>query len=338
MNSLFLDTLKKVPRERPPVWFMRQAGRAMPGYNRLREKYSFREIMETSELAARVTVEPLSELGVDAVILFSDILVIPEALGLEITYTNKGPVIEKTLTLGKDDRLRPNPDKLSPIYEAIRCTGERLPESIPLIGFCGGPLTLLYYMVEGTEGGTKTHAHKLARWFYAAPERTREVLSGITELSIAHASRQVEAGIRAFQMFETWAGLIPYPLYREIVLPLVIKIFDAVRKKNVPVIYFPRGMGLGILDLPLDRMDGLSVDWQAPMKQVVDTLGGKIALQGNLDPRILLDSKNLKTNLSPYLEVVRKCPHWICNLGHGVFPGTHRDTLRRIVDWIKNRN
>jgi uroporphyrinogen decarboxylase len=336
MNSIFLDTLQGKKRERPPVWFMRQAGRCLPNYNKLRKDYSFMELMENPQLASKVTLMPVEELGVDAAILFSDILVIPQALGMDLSFTDKGPRFETALKDVKkpESILQLKPNRLSHVYEAIEEIIKNKPENIPLIGFCGGPLTVLCYMIQGL--GTNHEFPDAVKLLEEREDTAHILLDMITEISITYALKQIEHGIEAFQLFETWAGLIPAHLYNKMVMPYVNKILTAVRKKNVPVIFFPRLMGNAISNITTEISDGISIDQHMSLNHIRTISDPNIVLQGNLDPECLFKSwDEIQTVLKEYGEFGRKDSKWIFNLGHGVMPDTSDKILKKVVDWVK---
>lgn len=337
MNSIFLDTLKGVKRERPPVWFMRQAGRVLPSYMKLRETYSFSELMLEPELAAKVTLLPVYDLGVDAAILFSDILVVPQAMGLKVEFTDKGPRFEKPL---KDvpnplKTLRPDTSFFDYIYKAIEIIQETKPDDVPLIGFCGAPLTVLCYMIQGL---SSNHEFPDAtKFIFEHPETTAKMVDMIVEVSEHYALKQIEHGVDTFQLFETHAGLIPYGMYKKIFLPAVEKIGKTVRATGTPFIFFPKGLGNGIKDMNVQISDAVSIDWQMDIADVRKQVGTELCLQGNLDPRMLLGSKEiLRKHLETYIEFGSKETRWIFNLGHGVLPSTPFENAKFAIDWVKS--
>jgi uroporphyrinogen decarboxylase len=337
MNNIFIDTLKGIKRERPPVWFMRQAGRVIPEYMKLREKYSFHELMNIPELAAEVTLQPVKLLGVDAAILFSDILVIPEAMGMNLVFTDHGPRFDTPLKDVKDPIgfLTPNPKKLQPVYDAIDAIMATKDSDTPLIGFCGSPLTTLFYMVQGISSDHQFPA--AVEMMYRDPETTNKLLETISDLSIDYALNQVKHGISAFQLFETHAGLVPYPLYNEMIMPHVRRILKAVKETGTPVIFFPKGLGAGMSALKGEDFDFVSVDWQMSIEDAKAMVGPEIGVQGNLDPRVLTTSKEaIKKELEKYLPFGSREHKWIFNLGHGILPNIPFDNVKFVVEWIKS--
>ncbi|MBP1617948.1 MAG: uroporphyrinogen decarboxylase [Bacteroidetes bacterium] len=337
MNSIFSDTINGIKTERPPVWFMRQAGRIIPSYRRLKEKYSFHELMQTPELAAEVTLQPVYELGVDAAILFSDILVIPEAMGMKLEFTDHGPRFAAPLKNVKEPLsvLHPNPDKLKHVYAAIDVIVSSRPENTPLIGFCGAPLTTFVYMVQGI---SSNHLFPAAvDLIYRDRETANQLLTAITDLSIEYALQQVKHGVSAFQLFDTHAGLLPYAVYNEMILPHVRRILKAVRETGTPVIFFPKGLGHGMSALHNESFDFVGVDWQMSIEDAKAMVGPEMGVQGNLDPRILTtDKETIRKALEAYLPFGSREHKWIFNLGHGVLPDTPFENVKFVVDWIKS--
>lgn len=339
-NSIFIDTLKGVKRERPPVWFMRQAGRVLPSYLELRKQHSFRELMLNPELAAEVTLLPVNDLGVDAAILFSDILIIPEALGMDLKFTDKGPVFDNPLQDARNQlsSLKADSSKLEHVYKALDIIKKQKPEDVALIGFCGAPFTTFCYMVEGNSANHNfSNAIKL---FYNDPKLSAQILEIITELSIEYATTQTEHGIDVFQLFETHAGLIPSEMYIERIMPFVNRITNAVRSKNTPVIFFPKGLGIGLAHINYDVADFVGIDWQYSLPEARALCDNKVGVQGNLDPRILaIDNKEiLEAELEKYKTFGQQNHNWIFNTGHGLSPDNKLENVKFVADWVKKTN
>lgn len=338
-KPILLKTLAGEPTSRPPFWFMRQAGRVLPSYLVMKEKYSFWEMMKNPDLGAQVTLLPITDLGTDAAILFSDILVIPYAMGMGLDFTDAGPVFETALINRKNplENLHPDPSRLQYIYDVITRINETKPKETPLIGFCGGPFTVLCYMLEGL--GRNAEFPEAIRYIYQNKKTTRILVDMITELSITYIRGQKAHGIDVFQLFETHAGLIPYTLYEELFMPSVRKIAAELRSLELPFIFFPKGAGAGIKNITPDDCDFLSIDWQTPLHLARQLVHPSIGLQGNIDPRLLLaDEATIETELNTYLEFGARNQNWILNLGHGFKPGIPYDNICFMVDWIKNAN
>ncbi len=337
MDSIFLKTIKGEKTNRPPVWFMRQAGRVLPSYLKLRKKHSFKDMMNSPKLAAEVTLLPVYDLGVDAAILFSDILVIPEAMGMQLDFTEKGPVFSAPL---KDQSnalkcLNPDSSKLEYIYENIKEIIRTRPKNIPLIGFCGSPLTTFCYMVQGL---SRDHTFPDAvKMLYKEKNTALKILDQITELSVIYAQNQIKAGIETFQLFETHAGLIPENLYMEIIFPFVKRIAKAVKETGTPFIYFPKGLGNGIEKVEPEFADFIGVDWQMPIEKARKLISPKIGLQGNLDPRLLLaDKETIQKELEKLIPFGKENTNWIFNFGHGFIPSIPFENAKFVTDWVKN--
>jgi uroporphyrinogen decarboxylase len=337
--SLFLDTLKGKTTSRPPVWFMRQAGRVLPSYNALKENYTFWELMRNPELAAKVTLLPVHDLGVDAAILFSDILVIPYAMGMGLDFTDAGPVFDNPLKNVTEPlkNLKPQPEKLNYIYQAIDKVIETRPNEVPLIGFCGAPLTTMCFMIQGL--GTKSNFADAEKFFFTNKALTKRVAEEVTELSITYALEQIKHGIAAFQLFDTHAGLVPFEYYKEVFMPSVKKIADAVRATGTPFIFFPKGIGTGLTDITFDLCDFVSVDWQTSIFTARKLVDKNVGLQGNLDPRVLYaDKETIISELEKFIPFAQQEQKWIFNLGHGFMPGIPVENVMLVMDWIKSAN
>lgn len=338
-NSILLDTINGQKTSRPPVWFMRQAGRVLPNYLKLREKHTFSELMNSPKLAAEVTLMPIYDLGVDAAILFSDILVIPAALGMNLNFTDSGPKFDVALKELSDPvaNLKPDASKLNYIYNAIDEIIRTKPEQVPLIGFCGAPFTTLCYMVQGLSSN-HTFPEAVAL-LYKDRKMTHKLLAAITELSVEYARHQVRHGISIFQIFETHAGLIPSDIYLEVMMPYVRQIARAVREEGCKVIFLPKGLGYGIKYIQPEDADFLSIDWQLPLQEARSLVHPEIGIQGNLDPRLLFsDQKTIQEKLETYVEFGSREQNWIFNLGHGFVPGIPFENARLVVDWVKRTN
>lgn len=336
-DSIFLNGINGIKTDRPPVWFMRQAGRVLPSYLKLREHYSFQELMQNPELTAQVTMLPIDDLDVDAAILFSDILVIPQALGMKLNFTDKGP---QFFTPIKDNHslihsLKSEPDTLNHIYQAIDIIKSRLKKDKSLIGFCGAPFTTFCYMIQGNS--VQHTFNDAIQFIYQNRKESIQLLEQITELSVEYAVQQVKHGIDAFQLFDTHAGLLPDELYLELMLPFVQRITSAVRRESCPVIFFPKGLGCGLKQLTFDIADVISIDWQTSLDEARLMIHPSIGIQGNLDPRILsIDDQHVVLNtLEKFKNFGRKNQHWIFNTGHGLMPDNRLENVRLTVEWIK---
>lgn len=335
MENLLTATLKGKTTERPPVWFKRQAGRILPSYMQMREKYGFKHMMDTPKLAAEVTLLPISDLGVDAAILFSDILVVPEALGMELSFNPK-PEFSTALkdTSNPLNFLQEKPEKLEHIYKTIEIVMKEKPSHVDLIGFCGAPLTTLCYMYQGFS--KKQNFPDLLPAIYKDKALFKKIIARITEMAIHYATKQIEAGVQAFEIFDTHAGIVPLDLYKELFLPAVKQITTAIRSLGVSTIYFPMGIGTGLSLMNHDIADCISIDWQTSIFDIRKFVGDEVVLQGNIDPRLLLSNEEIiRSEFQKYLEFGQKERKWIINLGHGMLPEIPMDNAKLLVDLIK---
>ncbi len=333
-SSLFLDACRGLPVERVPVWFMRQAGRSLPEYRAVRARAGMFEIVRDPDLAAEVTLQPVRRLGVDAAILFSDIVVPLVALGVGLELREgTGPVLDAPFR-GPDDlrrlrRLEPEAE-IPYVLDTVRLVTKEL--VVPLIGFAGAPFTLASYLVEG--GPSKTHARTKA-FMHSDPETWRRLLDALADVSLATLRAHVEAGASAVQVFDSWAGTLSPADYRRSVLPASRRIFAGLADLGVPRIHF--GVGTGeLLDLFAEAgADVVGVDWRVPLDRARQRLGPDVAVQGNLDPAVCLAPWPVVEGAArDVLQRNGGRPGHVFNLGHGVLPDTDPDTLRRVVDLV----
>lgn len=334
-KPILLKTLSGEATERPPVWFMRQAGRVLPSYLKIKEKYSFWQMMQNPDIGAEVTLLPLADLNVDAAILFSDILVIPYAMGMGLDFTDKGPQFDVPLVSVQDpvSLLKPNPQKLEYIYDVIDKIKETKPKDKPLIGFCGAPLTVLLYMLQGLS--RKSDFPDAVKFIYRNKKTTAKLIDAITDLSIVYIEEQIKHGIDVFQLFDTHSGLLPNKMYFDLFMPSIQKISKVLKDRNVPFIYFPKGLGYGIKEISPDLCDFMSIDWQFSIQDARKLVHPEIGLQGNLDPRILFGSQqDIEATLNTYLDFGRDNQNWIFNLGHGFMPGIPFENAKFLADWV----
>ena len=321
---------------RPPFWFMRQAGRVLPSYRKLKEKHSLWEMMNTPGTGADVTLLPVTDLGVDAAILFSDILMVPYAMGMGFEFTANGPVFSSPLAASNDPlaKLNPDPDKLSFVYKIISRVIDSKPSEIPLIGFCGAPLTVMCYMIQGL--GKKADFPEAVRFIYENRSVSTSIIDIVTDVSIEYIKGQIEHGIDVFQLFDTHAGLVPADLYDELFMPSIKKIARVVRDRKIPFIYFPKGIGAAIESVTPEICDYLSIDWQTDIEVARRLVHREIGLQGNLDPRLLYSSREeIAARLEKYISFGKSNQNWIFNLGHGFIKDTPYENAKFMADWIR---
>jgi uroporphyrinogen decarboxylase len=333
-----LEVLSGRRQEIPPVWFMRQAGRYLPEYRALRERAaSFLELCFTPELAAEITLQPVRRFGFDAAILFSDILVVPHALGRSVTFeAGEGPRLEP-LNASEINRLRSEADAgaLAPVYDAVRLVKQALPPRAALLGFCGAPWTVATYMIAGR--GTPDQAP--ARVFaYAQPDAFARLIDILLEVSSRYLVAQVEAGADAVQIFDTWAGVLPPREFQRWCIEPVRRIVDNVRREipDAKIIGFPRGAGT-LLPRYVDEVpvDAVSIDWAAEPSLVRKHVQSRVAVQGNLDPLVLLAGGDaLDRAVDDVLANFAGGP-FIFNLGHGILPQTPIAHVERTLARIR---
>ncbi|RAU82360.1 uroporphyrinogen decarboxylase [Pontibacter arcticus] len=334
-NDLLLRAAKGETVERTPVWLMRQAGRILPEYRAVRAKLSgFKELVETPELAAEVTIQPVDLLDVDAAIIFSDILVVPEAMGCTYEMIEKrGPIFPKTIRSAEDLktlRVADPHEHLHYVLDAIKVTKRALNGRVPLIGFAGAPWTILAYMVEGS--GSKTFSHARAM-LYTNPELAHQLLRMITDTTIAYLRAQVEAGANLIQIFDSWAGILSPAQYRAFALPYIAEICDAL--PEVPVTVFAKGAFFALEDLGKLNCQTIGLDWNTGIDFARQQVGPNKTLQGNLDPCLLYSSfDNIKKETIEMLKQFGPQRH-IANLGHGVYPDTDPEKVKCFIETVK---
>lgn len=335
MNDLFLKALRCQNSSRPPVWLMRQAGRYMQDYRKMREKHSFWEMVSEPELAKKVTLMPIKTFGMDAAILFSDILVIPNAMGSKVNFVDGvGPIFEKPLsTVQEVEKIRiPHvEDSLAHVFSTIRALREEL--RTPLIGFCGAPFTIASYMIEGK---SSKDFKKTKEFLFHEPKSFHALLDKITTFSIDYLLAQIKAGVQAVQIFDSWANVLSHSHFEECSSFYLKKIIEALQPTGIPLLFFCRGgLSFSSLIVPL-APQGISLDWTVNLRAAREVIPKTIALQGNLDPSLLLAPlKVLEQHVSASLKSMRGDPGYIFNLGHGVLPETPVDSVKFMIDQIK---
>ena len=335
-DSLFMKAAFSKETERPPIWMMRQAGRFMPEYWEIKNKYSFLEMCKTPELAADVTMLPVNLLDIDAAILFSDILVTAEAMGGDLSFTQGvGPRFANPVRNQADiDNLLPDVgDKLQYVADAIQLIQQRLNGKIPLIGFAGSPFTVMSYMVEG--GSSKDF--KLTKlMLHNQPEMAHQLLAKIAKVTAAYLNLQIAAGVNAVQIFDSWALALSWDDYKEFSHHYIKEIISNLNRKDIPVISFCKGSSVFAPIMAEAKPDVISIDWNADLLDVKNRLPQNIAVQGNLDPHILYaDKKVIKERILRLFERMRGQNGFICNLGHGIMPDIPFDNVKYAVEVVK---
>ncbi len=321
-NSLFLKACRGERVPRPPVWLMRQAGRYLPQYRAIRAGVDFLTLCKTPELASRVSLQPVDILGVDAAVIFSDILVLLEAMGLHIHFAkDHGPRIEHPLRSVSDIRRLHPPDiakDLRYVGEAIRLTSDTLrPRNIPVIGFAGAPFTLACYAIEGE---TSREFNKTKRFMNEDPKNFALLLAKLADGIALHLQGQIEAGASAVQIFDTWGGILSREDYLLFALPALQRAIDGVRRLGAPVILYVNGSTPHLEAMAETGADVLSVDWRLPLSEVRRRVGRKVALQGNLDPTVLYSNPRVIRQRTRAMFADHPGPGLIANLGHGILP------------------
>ncbi|MEU3096237.1 uroporphyrinogen decarboxylase [Streptomyces sp. NPDC006967] len=336
-DSAFLRACRREPVPHTPVWFMRQAGRSLPEYRKVREGIGMLDSCTRPDLVAEITLQPVRRHRVDAAIYFSDIVVPLKAIGIDLDIKpGIGPVVEQPIRTRADlGRLRDlTPEDVSYVTEAIGMLTRELGPT-PLIGFAGAPFTLASYLIEG--GPSRTYENAKAM-MYGDPELWADLLDRLAGITAAFLKVQIEAGASAVQLFDSWAGALAPADYRRSVLPASAKVFDAVAGYGVPRIHF--GVGTGELLKPMAEAgaDVVGVDWRVPMDEAARRVGPGKALQGNLDPTVLFaGTEAVETKAQEVLDAAAGLEGHIFNLGHGVMPSTDPDALTRLVEYVHTR-
>lgn len=337
-NDLFLRALKGEAVDRPPVWMMRQAGRYLPEYMEIRKKYDFFTRCETPELASEITLQPIRRYGMDAAILFCDILVVPQAMGIEVQMKEGiGPWIPHPIENEKDLNQIQMPDvkeSLNYVMEAIKMTKEKLENEIPLIGFAGSPWTIFCYVIQGS--GSKNF-QKAKKFCFTQPKLAHHLLQKITDVTIAYLKEKVKAGVDVVQLFDSWGGLLSpedYPVFSWSYLQQII---DSLQQE-APVIVFAKGCWYALEDMAKSGASALGVDWTISPKEARNRSGGKITLQGNFDPtRLYSPPSEIKELVHRMIRDFGK-DRYIVNLGHGILPDIPVENAGAFVEAVKEYN
>ncbi len=334
MKTTFLDACRCKPVEETPVWLMRQAGRYLPQYMAVRSRCTFLQLCKTPELAAEVTIQPVDFLGVDAAILFSDILTPVEPMGMRLDFV-PGPVFENPVGSMSDvKRLRiPHIEQDLPyVIETIKILRRELDGKVPLIGFGGAPFTLACYMVEGK--GSKDFA-RTKRMMYSAPDVFTALMEKVTTMSIEYLNAQIRGGAQCIQIFDTWGGMLSPADYAGYVLPHTSRLINGLDRVNTPVIHFVKGSA-GMLDV-VKRAGGdvIGLDWHLDLGRARDIIGGSMGVQGNLDPTVLYAPESvIEREVRRILDENAGRPGHIFNLGHGILPDIPPENARFMVDCV----
>ncbi len=342
-NDRFIRALLRQPVDRTPVWIMRQAGRYLPEYRQLREKVpNFMAFCKTPELACEATLQPLRRFPLDAAIIFSDILTIPDAMGVDLHIApTVGPVIRNPVRSAQDVNRLQMPaveEALSYLFDAIRLTVKALDHRVPLIGFAGSPWTLACYMTEGQSSKTFLTARAM---LYQQPDVFHTLLQKLTTLTIAYLNAQIKAGADVVMLFDTWGGLLTPSLYRQFSLDYLSQIAaEVVRQKNgrkIPLIFFTKNGGQWLESIANSGCDAVGLDWTTDIGQARRRVGDRVALQGNLDPAILLSNpESISTAAVDILKSYGQGFGHVFNLGHGIDPSTPIENVAALVEAVQN--
>jgi uroporphyrinogen decarboxylase len=336
MNDIFLKACKGEKTRPVPVWIMRQAGRYLPDYQKVRGTVDFLTLCKTPELAAEVTLQPVNVLGVDAAILFSDILIPLEPMGIQLAFSEgKGPILTPAIRTAEQIKnlkgITPEQD-VPFVLETIRILRKELAFKCPLIGFGGAPFTLATYLIEG---GSSRNFLNTKRMMFQTPELFHELMSRLTEVTTAYLSAQIQAGAQVIQLFDTWGGILSTTDYENLVLPYVKRTLDALSGLVTPTIYFVYD-GSHLLHLLKDiNANVIGLDWRTDISQAVASLGSAKSIQGNLDPcALLLPEQQLRERVKAILKAGQAARSHIFNLGHGILPEIPWEKAKMLVDMV----
>lgn len=334
MNMRFLDACWGKPVDRTPVWLMRQAGRYLPEYMAVRSKCTFLELCKTPELAAEVSIQPVDILGVDAAIMFSDILTPVEPMGMKLDFV-PGPVFESPIRSMADvEKLRiPQMEQDVPyVLETIKILRRELSGKVPLIGFGGAPFTLACYMVEGK--GSKDFA-QIKRMMYAAPDVYAALMEKITTMSMEYLNAQIAAGAQCIQIFDTWGGILSPADYERYVLPYTARLINGLNRSETPVIHFVKGSGAMLDTVKKAGGDVMGLDWHVNLGAARDLIGPQMAVQGNLDPTVLYATREIiEREVKRVLDENAGRSGHVFNLGHGILPTVPPENARFMVECV----
>lgn len=346
-NHRFLAALQRQPTDKTPVWIMRQAGRYLPEYRATRTKAgSFMDLCKNPELACEVTLQPLERFDLDAAILFSDILTIPDAMGLGLNFTTgEGPQFERPVRDAAAVEALPIPDPeqdLGYVMDAVRLIRHELAERVPLIGFAGSPWTVATYMVEG---GSSKNFSIIKKMRYRDPALLKKLLGKVAQATAAYLNAQIAAGVQAVQIFDTWGGVLTGADYQEFSLDFMQQILQqltrTVEGQKVPVIFFTKGGGQWLETIAASGCDAMGLDWMTDIGAARQRVGSQVALQGNLDPSVLyaepkVIEQQVQQVLQSYRDAGGDSVGHVFNLGHGIYPDVPPEHVKVLVDAVHN--
>jgi len=335
-ESLFVKACKAQLVDRTPVWFMRQAGRYMPEYRKLRKEYSLLEICKKPKIAAEVTITAAEILGVDAAIIFADLLLPLEVMGLPFHFAaGEGPVIQKPVRTAADvSRIHTDGSaELGYVSEAITLVCKHFAAHMPVIGFCGAPFTLASYMIEG--GGSRNYIHT-KKMMYSSPAAWDDLMAKLVRVTSEYASEQVRAGADAIQVFDSWVGCLSVDDYRRYVLPRTTELITNLRKTGAPVIYFGTDSATLLASMKETGAEVIGLDWRVPLDEGWRSVGFKGGVQGNLDPVLLFaEWKDIEPRAEDILRRASGRPGHIFNLGHGILPETPVENVKALAKFVQ---
>ncbi len=338
-NSLFVRAAKAQPTERTPIWLMRQAGRYMAEYRAIRKQYSLIEICKKPAIAAQVTIEAAEILKVDAAIIFADLLLPLEVMGLPFHFAaGEGPKIEKPIRTAEDiSRLRTDrASELGYVSEAIKLVVKHFGDRLPVIGFCGAPFTLASYMIEG--GGSRNYIHT-KKMMYSQAAAWNELMTKLVSVTAEYSAEQVRAGADTIQIFDSWVGCLSVEDYRRYVLPHVTDLVKRLQKTGVPIIYFGTDSSTLLPSMQQSGAEVIGLDWRIPLDTGWQALGNKGAVQGNLDPVLLFaEWKEIKTRAEDVLRRAAGRPGHIFNLGHGILQETPVENVKSLCAYVRDHS
>jgi uroporphyrinogen decarboxylase len=338
-NSRFIRACKAQPVDHTPVWFMRQAGRYMAEYRAVRKQHSLIEICKKPELAAEVTITAAEVLGVDAAIIFADLLLPLEVMGLPFHFeAGEGPVIEKPIRHQEDiARLRTDrASELGYVAEAIRLVCKHFGGRLPMIGFCGAPFTLASYMIEG--GGSRNYVHT-KKMMYSSPAAWDELMRKLVAVTSEYAAEQVRAGADTIQIFDSWVGCLSVEDYRRYVVSHVTDLVKKLQKTGAPIIYFGTNSATLLSSMKETGAEVIGLDWRIPLDEGWRQMNLRGAVQGNLDPVLLFaEWKEVKARAEDILRLAARRPGHIFNLGHGILPETPVENVKRLCEFVQQHS
>lgn len=338
-QSLFIRAMRRQPVERTPIWLMRQAGRYLPEYRQIRQQAgSFMTLCKSPDLACEVTLQPLRRFSLDAAILFSDILTIPDAMGLGLYFAEgEGPCFENPLRTENDINQLPDidvDDDLNYVMQAASLIRQNMPAHLPLIGFSGSPWTLACYMIEGQGSRDFKQAVLL---LYKRPDLAHALMSKLAKTIEEYLASQVDAGVNSLMIFDTWGGMLTPQLYQQFSLHYMKKIVEGLKSRypHIPVTLFTKGGGQWLADIAATGCDCVGLDWTIDIAQAKAQIGNQVALQGNLHPLVLLsDPKSIEQSSQAIIEAMAGHPGHIFNLGHGITPDVPPEHVAFLIDTV----